>query len=73
MTPPDPERPYAKRTALSITTLGYQFIAAMILFAFIGHLIDRWRGGGQAATIGGIFLALLYMAYEVWKAVRQIK
>jgi hypothetical protein len=53
--------------------LGYQFLAAMLLLVGGGVWLDR-RGGGEEVgyTLLGVFLALLYCAYEVWKLVRMM-
>jgi F0F1-type ATP synthase assembly protein I len=54
-------------------SLGLNMAVGVAVFTFIGHLLDRWRGGGKAWTLCGIFVGLLYGAYEVWKMVRQIE
>ncbi len=55
-------------TAMS---LGINMGAGMAVFTYLGYYIDQKRGGGQAFTLGGIFLGLFYCGYEVWKIVRK--
>lgn len=50
--------------------LGLNFAVGVGLLSFIGHKIDERRGGGILWTLCGIFLGLLYGAYETWKYVR---
>jgi F0F1-type ATP synthase assembly protein I len=52
--------------------LGYQLLAAMLIFVGGGYWLDQRRGGGTAFTLGGVALAFIYGVYEVWKLVRQI-
>ena len=50
--------------------LGTNLAAGMAVFSLAGYWIDRKRGGGIFWTVCGMFLGLLYGAYEVWKAIR---
>jgi F0F1-type ATP synthase assembly protein I len=52
--------------------LGYNLTVGMAVFALLGYYVDRRRGGGAFWTICGMFIGLLYGAYEVWKAVRDL-
>ena len=65
------------RSARALTAqamgLGVQLVAGMIAFTWLGWWVDQRRGGGSACTLAGIFLGLLYMGYEVWKLVRQVR
>lgn len=54
-------------------TFGTQFAVAMLVFAGGGWWLDRKRGGGVALTLCGVFLALVYGGYEVWKIVRALQ
>ncbi len=45
--------------------------AGMVIFAYLGYLIDQKTTKGQAWTLVGIFLGLVYCGYEVWKLVRK--
>jgi len=54
-------------------SLGTQFTVAMVLFAGGGWWLDRRRGGGVAFTLAGVFVALAYGGYEVWKIVRLLQ
>ena len=53
--------------------LGYQLLAAMILFAGGGYWLDQRRGDGVAFTLGGVALAFLDGGYEVWKLVKMLE
>jgi len=53
-------------------SLGSNLAAGMAVFSFIGYWIDRRRGGGTFWTLCGMFLGVLYGAYEVWKVVRSL-
>ena len=50
--------------------LGLNFAIGFTLLTIIGHKIDEKRGGGSVFTLSGIFLGLIYGAYETWKVVR---
>lgn len=54
-------------------SLGYQLLAAMLIFAGGGYWLDQRRGGGVAFTLTGVTLALLYGGYEVWKLVKLLE
>jgi len=49
--------------------LGYQFIAATVLFVGAGYYLDQRRGGGVGFTLLGVALTFIYGGYEVWKLV----
>ena len=50
--------------------LGLNFAVGMALFTYIGYKIDLKRGGGAGFTLTGMFMGLIYGAYEVWKLIR---
>ena len=50
--------------------LGTNLTAGMLFFSGIGYYVDHRRGDGQAWTLVGMFLGLLWCGYEVWKLVR---
>lgn len=54
-------------------SLGSTLAAGFAIFAGAGYWIDQRRGGGQVFTLAGLFLALLYGAYEVYKVVKILK
>jgi F0F1-type ATP synthase assembly protein I len=56
-------------TAIS---LGLNMAVGVVVFTLAGYWVDQKRGGGKAWTLCGIFVGLLYGAYEVWKVVREI-
>ena len=60
----------AMRHIGSAMALGTNLAAGMALFTFIGYWIDGKRGGGIFWTVCGMFMGLLYGAYEVWKVIR---
>lgn len=59
----------ATQTALG---LGYQFLAATLVFIGGGYLLDAKWGGGHTFTLIGVALTFLYEGYEVWKLVREM-
>lgn len=70
----EPFRLVGRSPALaSALNLGLQLAAGMFFFAGIGYAVDHRRGGGVAFTLAGVFLGLLYGAYEVWKVVRLLQ
>jgi len=50
--------------------LGINLTAGMVFFAGGGYLLDKNLGTGQAATLAGMFLGLIYIGYEIWKFVK---
>jgi len=62
-----------RRKLATALSLGYNLAAGVAIFTLFGYFIDRRRGGGQFWTLVGIFMGLLYGAYEVWKVVREIE
>jgi len=50
--------------------LGLNFATGMALLSYLGYRYDQSRGGGNTGTLIGLFLGLIYGAYEVWKLVR---
>jgi hypothetical protein len=53
--------------------LALDMAVGMLAFTLLGHYVDQKRGGGRGWTLTGMFVGLLYGAYEVWKVVRQIE
>jgi len=53
--------------------LGYQFIAAIIIFVGCGYYADAKTGGGHVYTLIGVALTFIYGGYEVWKLVRMME
>ena len=53
--------------------LGMDMAVGMMAFTLLGHYVDQKRGGGRAWTLCGMFVGLLYGAYEVWKVVRRME
>jgi F0F1-type ATP synthase assembly protein I len=52
--------------------LGIDLLAGMLLFTMGGYWIDQRRGTGVFWTLCGMFLGLVFGAYEVWKVIRGI-
>ena len=52
--------------------LSLNWAAGMILCTLGGAFLDRRTGGGHGWTLAGMFVGLLYGAYETWKVVRAI-
>lgn len=50
--------------------LGIDLLAGMLLFTMGGYWLDHRHGAGVFWTLCGMFLGLIYGAYEVWKAIR---
>ncbi len=68
MAPPPAAAPDKRLAAVN---LGINFAAAMAVLGYLGYRYDQWRGeGGQGGTLAGLFMGLIYGAYEVWKVVR---
>jgi hypothetical protein len=53
-------------------SLGINLAVGMAAFTLMGQYVDRKRGSGNAWTLCGVFLGLVYGAYEVWKVVRLL-
>ncbi|MCE9616678.1 MAG: AtpZ/AtpI family protein [Lentisphaerae bacterium] len=51
--------------------LGLNFAVGIALLTYVGHWLDARRGGGSGWTLTGMFLGLVYGAYETWKVVRH--
>jgi F0F1-type ATP synthase assembly protein I len=64
----EPLRQYA--LALS---LGMNFAVGMAVFAALGWYLGRKAGAPRTGLLGGMLAGLLYGAYEVWRAIRQIE
>jgi F0F1-type ATP synthase assembly protein I len=52
--------------------LGYQFIAATLVFVGGGYYLDSKREESHLFTLIGVGLTFLYGGYEVWKLVRRM-
>jgi hypothetical protein len=64
-----PIGPFAGRAI----SLGLNMAVGVVVFTLAGHYVDITRGGGKGWTLGGVFLGLVYGAYEVWKVVRELE
>ena len=58
--------------AMAAAGLGLNFAVGMALLSYLGYKLDEKRGGGSTWTLCGVFLGLMYGAYEVWKLVRMM-
>jgi hypothetical protein len=52
--------------------LSLNWAAGMLLCTLGGVFLDRKTGGGYGWTLGGMFMGLLYGAYETWKVIRAL-
>ncbi|MFA5060056.1 MAG: AtpZ/AtpI family protein [Candidatus Omnitrophota bacterium] len=52
-------------------SIGLNVATGMFVFSYLGFLADK-KWGGQAWTLVGILLGLVYSAYEIWKLIRQL-
>ncbi len=59
------------QNGLSAVGLGSSSAAAFALLGFGGYLLDRKFDTEPVFTLSGIFLALVWIFYEVWKIVRK--
>ncbi len=53
-------------------SLGMNLAIGMALFTVLGRYLGRLAGAKTAGTLGGMFAGLLYGAYEVWRATREL-
>ena len=53
-------------------SLGMTLAVGMALFTVLGRYLGRLVGAKTAGTLGGMFAGLLYGAYEVWRAAREL-
>jgi len=58
---------------LSAVSLGLNMAVGMGVFSYLGYKIDQRQSGNGMWSLIGIFLGLLYCAYEVWKIIKQNK
>jgi len=75
MNQPDQQREregLGRRSSQAAIGLGYQFIAAIMIFVGCGYYADAKSGGGHTFTLIGVGLTFLYGGYEVWKLVRMM-
>ena len=56
-------------TAQAALGLGYQLMAAFMIFAGSGYYLDKKYDTSHLYTLIGVALAFLYGGYEVWKLV----
>jgi hypothetical protein len=52
--------------------IGTSLTLGSAVLVLTGYWLDRRAGGGFARTIAGLVLAIVYIAYEVWKVSRSI-
>ncbi len=52
--------------------LGTNLAVGVAAFVLLGYYLDRRYGTGNRYTLGGFVFAMIYGAYEVWKAVRAL-
>ena len=50
--------------------LGISIAVAIVGFTAIGILLDRKYETGNLYLFSGIFIAFIYIAYEIWKLIR---
>lgn len=59
-------------TGMAAANLGINLVAGMAVLSYLGYRVDVHRGGGQAWTLAGMALGLVYGAYETWKVIRTM-
>lgn len=52
--------------------IAYFFMAAMLLFGYIGYKIDQWARTGFLFVLSGLFLALGLGFYNMYKVISQL-
>jgi F0F1-type ATP synthase assembly protein I len=70
---PDPteEKRPAIRNPSAAYSLAYNMVAGMLVCPLAGYWLDQKLGTGERWTLGGLFLGLAYVGYQVWKVVRK--
>ena len=63
--------PEDKKNQGSALSLGTSAASAYFLLAFGGNYLDKKFDSGPFYTLLGVFLATIWMFYEVWKIVRK--
>jgi hypothetical protein len=53
-------------------TLGMDLAVGVMVLTLGGYWIDQRRGGGQAWTLTGFGLSMVFVGYELWKVLRLI-
>ena len=66
------DRAYRRKYGPAIT-LGYTLTAGMIFFTALGYYFDHSFKTEGRWTLCGMFMGLVYGAYEVWKLVQRIQ
>jgi 4-hydroxybenzoate polyprenyltransferase len=51
---------------------GTSLTLGSAMLVLVGYWLDRRAGGGYSRTIAGLVLAMIYIAYEVWKLNRSL-
>jgi len=52
---------------LQLSSIGFQIVASLLLFGWIGHLIDEIFSIDPVGLIAGLIIGGLGSLYQIWK------
>lgn len=52
------------------STLGYQLVAGVLFFCFIGYIVDQKLKTRYGIVIG-VCIGIIYCGYKIWEITRQ--
>jgi len=66
------ELAHAFRKAGPYLNIGYTLLGGILLFGYLGHLVDGWLNKNPIFLLLGLFLGLAAGFYNMFKVLRQL-
>tara|TARA_Y100000588_G_C13348941_1_gene541495 strand:- start:259 stop:456 length:198 start_codon:yes stop_codon:yes gene_type:complete len=60
-----------KSNWLIFSSIGFQLAASLLLFGWVGNLIDRYFSFSPIGLILGLILGAVSSLYQIWKMVSK--
>lgn len=58
-----------KTNWLALSSIGFQLAASLLLFGWLGSLIDNFFSTPPIALVSGLIIGGIFSLYQIWKTI----
>ena len=58
-----------KTSWLALSSIGFQLAASLLLFGWLGSLIDNFFSISPIALVSGLIIGGIFSLYQIWKTI----
>ena len=58
-----------KTNWLALSSIGFQLAASLLLFGWLGSLIDNFFSTSPIALVAGLIIGGIFSLYQTWKTI----